>query len=288
LIIAMSRDAAENPTRRISFGRFVLELPGGRLTSDGRDIPLRPQTLSVLQYLAHRAGRRVPTDELMEAVWPGLIGSDDNLVQSIGELRRVLGDVDSRLIVYDLEQGALLDPTAAAPERRNARGVRPLRFRWMYGLIAPLVLALAFTVIWFMTSREPAAPAASAHPAIAVLPFLDQSDTPELAPRAERFTQDLIAVLGRRSTLTVKSWAEVAVYQGALAQPGEIARVLAVQYQVEGSVRVADDQLRVSAQLVDVQGKVLWSARYVERPADVAALQERMAGEIVGALSARL
>lgn len=282
----MSQDEADNSAQQIALGRYVLDLAGGRLTSVGREIPLRPQTFAVLAYLARRAGQRIPTEELIEAVWPGLIGSDDHLVQSIGELRRVFGDVDGRFITYSLEEGALLDPSAAAPERRQAHGVQPLRFRWMYGLIAPLVLAIAFVGIWFVTAREPRAPAATAHPAVAILPFQDQSDDPALSVRADQFTREVIASLAQHTTFVVKSWEDVAIYKGVLARPGEIARVLAVRFQVEGSLRFAEGQLRVSAQMVDVKGTVLWSARYVEPAAEVATLQGRMVAEIVDALLA--
>jgi tetratricopeptide (TPR) repeat protein len=84
------------------------------------------------------------------------------------------------------------------------------------------------------------------------------------------------------------SWNAVATYKGAAAQPGEIARALAVRYQVEGSVRYAADHVRVSAQLVDVQGRVLWSARFDEPPADLFALQDRITREIAGALAIRV
>lgn len=282
----MAQDEADNLAQQIDLGRHVLDLAAGRLTSMGREVPLRPTSFAVLKYLAQRPGERVPTDELVEAVWPGVIGSDDHLVQSIGELRRVFGDTDGRFIVYSLEEGALLDPSAAAPERRHAPGVQPLRFRWMYGLIAPLVLALAFAVIWFVTARAPSEPATAAHPTIAILPFQDQSDDPALAVRADQFTREIIAALSRHTAFVVKTWEDVAIYKGVLAQPGEIARVLGVSFQLAGSIRFAEGQVRVSAQLVDVQGAVLWSARYVEPQAELPALQTRMAGEIVDALLA--
>jgi TolB-like protein len=89
----------------------------------------------------------------------------------------------------------------------------------------------------------------------------------------------------RQSTLAVRRWEDVAVYKGVLAQPGEVARVLAVRFQVTGSVRQARDQLRVSAQLVDVQGRVLWSARYVEAAAQAASVRDRMVADIVDAIA---
>jgi adenylate cyclase len=143
-------------------------------------------------------------------------------------------------------------------------------------------------VIWLMTSRDAPENSADARPAIAILPFLDQSDDASREYLADGLTQDLIHSMGRFSSLTVMSWNAVATYKGAVAQPGEIARVLAVRYQVEGSVRQAGDRLRVSAQLVDVQGKVLWSARYDEATSNLFALQDRITREIAGALAIRV
>jgi tetratricopeptide (TPR) repeat protein len=84
------------------------------------------------------------------------------------------------------------------------------------------------------------------------------------------------------------SWNAVAPYKGAAVRPGEIARVLAVRYQVEGSVSYSGEKLRITAQLVDVQGRVLWSARFDEAPLDVFALQDRITREVAGALAIRV
>jgi adenylate cyclase len=271
-----------------TFGRYVLDLTRGCLLSDGREIALRPKTFAVLTYLVQRPGQLVSKEELFDAVWPGLIVTDDTLVQSIGELRRALGDADSRLITTVPRRGYRFDAQAAPPERRRARGLQALRFRWKYGLLAPLAVGLAFAVIWFATSGNSSGPFANTRPAVAILPFLNQSEDPAREYLADGLTQDLINSLGRFSALTVMSWNAVASYKGAVAQPGEIARVLAVRYQVEGSVRYAGDRLRISAQLVDVQGRVLWSSLYEAAATDVFALQDRITREIAGALAIRV
>ena len=280
------RRADEGSPGSITFGRYVLDLSRGCLISDHREIPLRPKTFAVLTYLAQRPGQLVSKDELFEAVWPGLAVTDDTLVQSISELRRALGDADARLIATIPSRGYRLDSAAAPPERRRARSA--LRWRWSYGLFAPLLLALVFASIWFATARNASrTPLETSRAAIAILPFQNQPDDPSREYLADGLTQDLIYSLGRFPELTVMSWNSVASYKGA-AQPGEIARVLAVRYQVEGSLRFTDDRLRVSAQLVNVQGRVLWSARYDEPAANVFALQDRITREIAGALAIRV
>ena len=65
---------------------------------DGSEITLRPKTFAVLRHLVESSGRLVSKDELFAAVWPNLAVTDDALVQSIGELRRGLGDDGARLI----------------------------------------------------------------------------------------------------------------------------------------------------------------------------------------------
>jgi adenylate cyclase len=125
-------------------------------------------------------------------------------------------------------------------------------------------------------------------PRIAVLPFLNQSDDPGREYFADGLTQDIISALGRFSKLTVMSWNSVLPYGGRPASPGQIARDLAVRYQVEGTVRQTGARVRVSAQLVDTQGRVLWSARYDEAMADVFALQDNITTQVVGALAIRV
>jgi adenylate cyclase len=277
-------------TGRQEFGRYVLDLRRGCLLLDGREVTLRPKTFAVLSYLAARPGQLISKEELFAAVWPNLVVTDDTLVQSIGELRRALGDSGPRMIATVPRRGYRFDASGAPPDRRKAGIWHALRWRWKYGILAPFALMLTFAALWLgmrgCETKTP--PVADAKPAIAVLPFQNQSDDATREYLADGLTQDVINSLGRFSALTVMSWNAVSIYKGAAARPGEVAHALAVRYQVEGSVRYAGDQVRVSAQLFDTQGRVLWSARYEETPADVFALQDRLTREIAGALAIRV
>ena len=96
-----TRDAdLSAPTRakRLQFDRYVLDLDRGCLLLEGSEIALRPKTFAVLHHLIRNPGRLVSKEELFGAVWPNLVVTDDTLVQSIGELRRALGDDGPRLI----------------------------------------------------------------------------------------------------------------------------------------------------------------------------------------------
>jgi len=193
-----------------------------------------------------------------------------------------------------------------------ARPVRAFRVRldgtaaptlagWRGGLFAALALMILLTVgvLWiglgsewkFLHSGDQFTKSAEVgtKPAIAIVPFLNQSDDSAREYFADGLTQDIINALGRFSALTVMSWNAVFPYKGKPASPQEIGRGLAVSYLVEGSVRQTGDRVKVIAQLVDTgQGRVLWSARFEEALADVFALQDDIVTRIVRVLAIRV
>jgi TolB-like protein/DNA-binding winged helix-turn-helix (wHTH) protein/cytochrome c-type biogenesis protein CcmH/NrfG len=115
---------AQTDAKRLRFDRYVLDLHGGSLLLDGNEIALRPKTFAVLSYLIENAGRLVSKDELFGAVWPNLAITDDVLVQSIGELRRALGDDGSRLIRTMPRRGYRFesDVSVVAPADQSSAG----------------------------------------------------------------------------------------------------------------------------------------------------------------------
>ncbi len=73
-----------------------IDVVAERLWVGEQAISLRPRTWSVLRHLADRPGALVTKDELLDAVWPGVVVSEGTLSKSIGELRAALGDdIDS-------------------------------------------------------------------------------------------------------------------------------------------------------------------------------------------------
>ncbi len=69
----------------------------------------------------------------------------------------------------------------------------------------------------------------------------------------------------------------------------EVSKELGVQYVLEGSVRKAGDQVRITTQLIDaVTGGHLWSERYDRPLADIFALQDEIRQKIVFALKVKL
>jgi DNA-binding winged helix-turn-helix (wHTH) protein len=145
----MTTVGGESPNRQsLTFGRFALDLTRGCLLVDGREITLRPKTFAVLHYLVTHPGRLIGKEELLEAVWPNIVVSEDVLIQSIDELRRALGDAGARVITAVPGRGYRFEAADAPPDRRNVRAWNPLRFRWKYGILAPLAVAITWLVLW--------------------------------------------------------------------------------------------------------------------------------------------
>jgi adenylate cyclase len=185
-------------------------------------------------------------------------------------------------------------PVSPARRVAPARRVSPAR-RWAAVVALPLVILLAGGALllrsdWQHHSVGQAGKPieANARPAVAVLPFANQSNDQAREYFADGLTQDVINALGRFSALTVMSWNAVAPYKNKAAPPDEVARSLGVRYQVEGTVLRIDDRVRVSTQLVNSDGQILWSARFDEAIADLFALQDKITTQIVGVLATRV
>ena len=91
------------------FGSFTLDLE--RLCLDGPTghTDLRRKSFDALRYLVEHAGRVVTKEELINAVWPDVVVSDDSLTQCVSEVRRALGEESHRIIKTVPRRGYLFD-----------------------------------------------------------------------------------------------------------------------------------------------------------------------------------
>src|ERR1700686_956979 len=100
------------------FENLTLDIEGSCLRTDDREIVLRPKTFEVLRCLVENAGRLVSKDELMRAVWPNVIVTDESLMQCVSELRHAIGDSRQTIIKTAPRRGYRF----AAPVSRLAAG----------------------------------------------------------------------------------------------------------------------------------------------------------------------
>lgn len=124
---------------------------------------------------------------------------------------------------------------------------------------------------------------------IAVLAFDDLSPDADQAYFAEGVSEELLNLLARIDGFKVAARTSSFKFRGSDAGIAEIGRALNVETVLEGSVRKAGDQVRVTAQLINVgDGFHLWSNSYDRRLENIFAVQDEIAGAIVEALKLEL
>ncbi|HEV8692167.1 MAG TPA: winged helix-turn-helix domain-containing protein, partial [Ideonella sp.] len=296
----MSSTAADDPAfgHVLTVGEWRVDAAGNQLLRNGESVRLEPKSVEVLVVLARRAGQVVAREELLEAVWPGVIVGDDALTQAVIKLRKALGDHARQPTYIETisKRGYRLlapvsDAVGAVAGGAGAVASEPTRprRRWLLPALAGVALAIAAAVLMPPWLRDRAQVAAPARPTIAVLPLANQSGDPQRDYFADGVTEDIIFALGRFSGLGVISRLAVEPYKAGPANLQAVRRELGARYLVTGSVREADGRLRLGVELSDAdRGIVLWSERYEGEGRDLFGFQERIVKSIVGKLAVKV
>jgi TolB-like protein/tetratricopeptide (TPR) repeat protein len=126
-------------------------------------------------------------------------------------------------------------------------------------------------------------------PSIVVLPFVNMSKDPEQEYFSDGITEDITSDLSKISSLFVIARNSAFTYKGKAVKVQDVSKEMGVRYVLEGSVRKSDNQVRVTAQLVDATtGYHLWSERYDRPLRDIFGLQDEITQKIVTTLKLQL
>lgn len=236
------------------FGSFRFEPSTARLWRDAKEIKLTRKAAAVLGHLVGHAGQPVTKEALFASVWRNLVVSDDALVTCVQELRKALGD-DAKHPAYIQTRhrsGYLFVADVSTPEA--ASGVS-------------------------RTLEKTAA--------IAVLPFVDMSPQRDQDHFCEGLAEELINALTEVDGLRVAARSASFQIMAIDLNVRELGRRLGVQQVLQGSVRKAGDRLRISVQLIDVEGGFhIWSQQFDANVGDVFAVQDQIADAVASALGA--
>jgi serine/threonine protein kinase len=125
--------------------------------------------------------------------------------------------------------------------------------------------------------------------AILVLPFADMSPGKDNEYFSDGLTEELITDLSGVHDLLVISRSSAMTFKGTKKTIREIASEVNVQYVLEGSVRKAGNNLRITAQLIDADNDFhMWAKKYDGNMDDVFDIQEKVSRSIVDALKLKL
>ncbi len=226
-------------------------------------------------------------------------------LQDLGECEVKYG---LRLHLVNLYKDNLGNPHLPEKLKRGRRWkqaavpVRPITApRWPKSVLIIAVLGFAvalansfspfFHRAWLMgTPRgsETAAPVADR--SIAVMPFENLSDEKQNAYFADGVQDEILTGLARVADLKVISRTSTMQYKESVRHNlREIAKALGVSHVVEGSVQRSGGRVRVNAQLIDAKSDMqLWGQTYDRDIADVFAIENELAEQIVSQLKSKL
>jgi TolB-like protein/DNA-binding winged helix-turn-helix (wHTH) protein/Tfp pilus assembly protein PilF len=280
------------PTDRWRFGDFELDVARASLTQRGVVVALRPKSFALLQYLVTHPARLVPKDELLSAVWPDVVVTEDSLTRCISEIRVVLGDTGAQAIKTVSRRGYLFDapvvPAVDALAAAATAGDHSAPIQAPTGMSLPLAPTLRTRIHWLvfggaalsavivalvlLVRERPAAPRQT----LVVLPFVALGSDAVQAPLADAITEELTGALARVRGLSVISSNTALAFKGQTADPRNLGRELKVRYALEGSVLRSEGRLRINARLVDTAtAGSLWADQFdVDRADRLKALNE--------------
>jgi TolB-like protein len=239
----------------LEFDGHVLDIDRRELTKGGVPVAMEPQVFDLLVYLVMNRERGVTKNELLASVWKGRIVSESTMAARLNAVRKALGDTgDQQRLV-----------------RTYARkGVR-------------------FIAIVHGASNGPSQtaerPGNGGKPCLAVLPFANLSGDPGEEYFADGITDDLITELSRNHGFEVVARNSSFAFRGTPSDVRDLGRQLRANYIVEGSVRRAGSNIRVTAQLSETdEGRQIWTERYDRELADIFEVQVDIAATVAARL----
>jgi TolB-like protein/DNA-binding winged helix-turn-helix (wHTH) protein len=300
----------------LQIGEWRVDPSLDQITRAGKTLKLEPRATGVLVCLARHAGQVVSVDQLLEEVWADVVVTPDSVYRAVAGLRKALGDdtKEPTYIINVLRRGyRLIAPvTPINPDQVESHapstvtaldpsiqqdvivpvGRTTARWAWIVVLVALLSGATLLYRYFSARSENQGGPAhadvmvsGARARSVAVLPFVDLSDSRDQQYFADGLTEELIERLAQVPRLQVAARSSSSYFRGRSATVPEIAKTLAAAYLIEGSVRKSGEMARITVHLVRANdGYELWSETYDRPLTDVFKVQDAIAGAVVQVL----
>jgi DNA-binding winged helix-turn-helix (wHTH) protein/TolB-like protein len=274
----------------------------------GQAVEMERKPLDLLRYLLSKSGEIVKKEELLEAVWPGVLVVDASLATAVSKLRKVLGQQEAiqtvpRIgyrIAVPVTRVPRPDAAHGSDDREPAlqlqaipqteipqRGLRPsLRRRLLWGGIGmALVVAVSIGLV-ASRGRNPAPPQPVS---LAILPFQNVSGSQSLDYLRSALPDEIANTLAAARSLDVRPLAASARFSDPGVDFRTLGHDLDVNRAVTGHFLVEGDRLRITIEAVDtVQDRIVWHDTFEVASGNLLAMQEQIAviarGQLAGAL----
>ena len=124
---------------------------------------------------------------------------------------------------------------------------------------------------------------------LGVLPFADLSAERDQEYFGDGIAEEILNALAKVGALRVAARTSCFAFRGTSIDAREIGRRLHVDALLEGSIRKADNRVRITVQLIDARnGYQLWSERFDREIEDIFAIQDEIARSVIDALGLSL
>ncbi len=188
--------------------------------------------------------------------------------------------------IYDLTPRGVQRTSPLGRDRKNAH------WSWNWRWLDYLIIAVLLTILIVILAREEVvypSSVSTAHTAsIAVLPLVDMSEDGDYQYFGDGLSVALMDVLGNIPGLQVVSRTSAFAFRGDAGDAREVARQLNVDALLEGSVRKAGEQLRITVSLVDgPSGRSLWSESFSVAGTDIFKVQDSIARAVASSFAIR-
>jgi TolB-like protein/DNA-binding winged helix-turn-helix (wHTH) protein/tetratricopeptide (TPR) repeat protein len=283
-------------------GPWLVQPGLNTVSHNSTSLRLEPKVMEVLVRLAQHPGEPVCKEQLLQAVWPDTFVSDDVLVRSVSELRRVFEDdaKEARFIQTIPKRGyrlgapvsAIAGAAANTPAAELADSGKLVKHNWKLAWVTVAGLVpLCGILVGFNVGDLRARMFGSNPPihSLAVLPLKNLSDDPSQKYFASGMTEELITDLSQISALRVISRTSSETYENTSKPLPEIARELHVDAIVEGSVLRSGDRIRITAQLIYAPSDTsVWAQTYNRDLHDVLSLESAVARAIADEIRVKM
>src|ERR1700752_2134797 len=249
---------------RFEFGPFQLDLNDRLLTRAGEVVSLRPKATEILARLVMNAGQVIKRDELLKEVWPDTFVEESNLSQTIFTLRKALGDDrgEPRYIETVPRRGYRFVAAVRDEVAKKHQGEAP----------------------------QPASAASlNQHQVIAVLPFLNQTGSPEFDYLADGITHNVINNLFNVSKLRVMSQSAVDRYRMGAGDPQKAGQELHANAVLVGRLHSRHTGISLDVELIDpATGWQLWGETFDSEKQERLEIQNEITRQVLANLRLKL
>ena len=288
----MQASADSQPILR--FGDFELDPHSGELRKRGIRIRFQNQLFELLTLLVERPGELVTREEIRDRLWPReeFGDLDHRLNIAINKIRQALhdsADVPRFVETAPLRGYRFIAPvehTGQAESRKQP--TLPLRIKAglaasLFAILAGYLVVQSFqgTAGLLPAIRPATAVSSEVITSVAVLPFENLSDDPELEYLSDGPPQSIIYGLSRLPQVKVISFSSVLAYKGQTLDAQKVAKDLGVRALLIGRLNQQGDNLLVNVELVDTKdNSVLWGGQFNQKIEELLDVQEKIAMEI--------